>query len=287
MAYDPVYSMLRKKFPFPGGAPAPASKGFGGTFSVTPPRAPQATGAPAAPTSFQPATPAYSTPASYASSPAGTGIRDPGETLTSAERRTQARENYGIGLGDVNRRLMQAAFDYGGSDSVQQYGLTDTGADNSYAQSVGKNPNSAIANIDRYGTEHRRGIDEDLNNRNSFFSGAHIKQQRDLTDETGRQRLSAEQDYARAMAQLNQEIINSRMGRDAQFRMADIEDILAAQAATPQPGADTSSPGTPVPVESPAPAAPQPNVFGIPQQPAGTWFDNTLRGQWWGKSRRR
>jgi hypothetical protein len=195
----------------------------------------------------------------------------PGAQLTTAEQRARARQGYTFDMGDINRRIMEAAMAYGNVPEVLQYGFTDQGADTTYNAAVQDNPNSVWANIGRYLTDYSRNIEEDLNNRNAFFSGAHLERKQKLNDEVSRQRLAATQDWERTLADLNSAILRSRGARDDELRAADLADLLAAMQNAPAP--------TPQAAPAPAPAP----VLGDPSFPyAERGFEGNIpRGYGW------
>lgn len=223
--------------------------------SITRPSKPQAPSAPSyAP--YQPTQSAYQEGGVNAGTPEVNPIGPPSPSVDTQEQRRLARQGFAFDMGDINRRLMEAAMNYGNLPQVVQYGLDSTGADTSSMANVTENPNSVWANIGRYQKEHDRNINEDLNNRGSFFSGANLTQHRDLSSDVGRQRSQASLDWSSAQSQLLNAILQSRAGRDNALRAADLQDIAAAAAMAP-----VGNPG-PAPV-----AAPEPT--GLPVTPGG------------------
>ena len=194
--------------------------------------------------------------------------QNPGAQLSSNARRTAARQNYSFDAGDVNRRLLEAAMNYGNAPEVIQYG---TGDDSSYNAKVNTNPNSTWGNISRFFDESGRNIEEDLNNRNSFFSGAHLDQKQKLGEDVNRQRGQATMDWDSIMGDLNSQIMRSRAGRDQELGEADIMDMLAALEAQRMAGATG---GAAAPMLSEQEGAPQDESFisgargqGVPEGP--------------------
>lgn len=182
---------------------------------------------------FHPTTPAYQEGGISAGTPTPSPVGPPMPSVDTQEQRRVAREGFSFDMGDVNRRLMEAAMNYGNAPKVTQYGLDPSGLDTSSLADVTANPNSVWANIGRYSKQHDRGINEDLNNRGSFFSGANLTQHRDLNDDVSRQQGQAALDFSGAEADLLSTILRSRGARDDALRSADLQDIAAAAASQP------------------------------------------------------
>lgn len=219
----------------------------------------------------QPPVPAPPSPGEVASqTPISAGISNPvapPETLQGADLRIGARESYGLNLADINRRLLQAALDYGGVDSIQQGGWVQqpdgTWVDTSTTANVTANPNSRLAQLQRSLDQNTTSINEDLNNRGSFFSGAHLDQQQKLVDEVNRQRTQAKADYDAAVADLLSQLAQARSSREGLFRQANEQDIAAQLAKDPEAQAQ-NPPAVPTPTvgSTPIPASGGFNPFG-------------------------
>lgn len=213
---------------------------------------------PKAYSAFQPQQAAYSEGKINAGTPAVRPSGPPSPGLDTQQQRLMARQGFAFDMGDINRRLMEAAMNYGNLDKVTQYGLDPQGHDTSSLASVTKNPNSVWANIGRYQQEHDRSINEDLNNRGSFFSGANLVQHQNLNDDVSRQHSQAALDWSSTEAQLLDAILQARAGRDNSLMNADLQDLAAAAARAPV--------GNPGPAPSSAQASYQ---TGLPVTPNG------------------
>lgn len=191
----------------------------------------------------------------------------PPESAAGAVGRTAAREQYGINMADINNRILRAAMDYGGVKSVRQAGYDPSGNDTFSDLDVVDNPNSKLAQVARTLTDQTRATSEDLNNRGSYFSGAHLEQQTRLDDAASRDRLSAQQAFDAAIGDLMVELQKAQAARRLAFSQADLADIAAASDTTPQAEAGGGDSGPPAGAGA-NPATGQP--FGARLQMTGT-----------------
>lgn len=179
---------------------------------------------------------------------------------------TDAEQAYGIAMPDVNRQLFEAAWRYGGSPQVAQYGL-GPGGDTTYNRSVGDNPNSLINQILRSQQETAKSTGEVMNQRGTFFSGLHQQALADQSSDADRQRLQGFDDFQTSINDLATAILQARLQRDSTRRGADAADLEAALSDQPVPAPSEESPP-----ESPA-SGPQFNAsdpYGSPVAPGGT-----------------
>lgn len=239
---------VNPKIPFYN--PKPKAAGAGGSTGALPPvtAAPPPVNAPAQNAPITPPTP-------------------PPETLQGGLERGGATDQYNLGIPDINHQLWEAAFNYGGVPQVQQAGYeldpaTGKYRDTSSMVDVGANPNSKVSQIARGLTADTSTLSNNLNNANSYFSGAHVEGQGKLDDQAGRDRLQAQQDFQDSMLRLTTLLGQARHDRDVGLGAADVTDLNAAVAVPPedrQPGtnADGAVPagglaGNPPPPLSPS-----------------------------------
>lgn len=151
-------------------------------------------------------------------------------TMSSQSDRISAREGYGQGVNSVNRALMDAAMNYGGVTSVQQFGWDPTGGDTSSLANVSSNPedNSALSVIARNAALQNKNIDETSGAENTFFSTRRLGDLQNVNSEADRQRVAAKQQYDSAVADYISQLTGLRSSRDESFRNADIADLQAA-----------------------------------------------------------
>lgn len=180
--------------------------------------------------------------------------------LQSSSDRIASREGYGLGMNEVNRRIMDAAMRYGGASSVQQFGYDPTsGADTSSALGVTTNPedNSALSVIARNAALQGRNIDETAGSQNTFFSTRRLGDLQEVNSDADRQRVAAKQEYDSAIADYVNQLMGLRSSRDESFRNADISDIAAAAQneptnQIPQPASPPRPPRAPIHVPAAA-----------------------------------
>lgn len=198
--------------------------------------------------------PSQPAPAPPATSPVPS-IQGPAPpSLQGEDQRITGVEDYGNRMNSVNYQLMQAAMRYGGAPSVQQFGYTPGGGDTSTLVPLGSNPgdNSALSTIARNSALQATNIDQTQNAQNTYFSGNRLTALQRNEDDSARQRLTALQEYEAAVADLVNQLMSARSGRDSAVRQASIADIEAANAVEPPAAVseeesppETSKPSTP------------------------------------------
>jgi hypothetical protein len=178
----------------------------------------------------------------------------------AANDRISATEQYGSTLADTNEQLRELALQYGGVGSVQQFGqqfdpttnqVTDT---TSQAAVTQNDPLSALATLERQYLTNQRGIGENANAQNTFFSGLQLRDQQQNTDDRARGITAAQRDYESKVAQLTRLLLQAQGARRESFRNADLADLLAAPPAEAQ--ADQAPVEAPVAAEEVPVAAP-------------------------------
>lgn len=166
----------------------------------------------------------------------GIGVGGAPIGLQTSSDRISAREGYGLGMNDINRRIMAAAMAYGGVNNVQQFGYDPTsGADTSSTLGVTVNPedNSALSVIARNAALQGKNIDETAGAENTFFSSRRLGDLQTVNSDADRQRAAAKSDYDAAIADYLSQLTGLRSSRDESFRNATIADIQAAMENAP------------------------------------------------------
>lgn len=245
------------------------------------PKAPTLGAAPKAPT--QPKAPAPFVPAAPPAAPKATA--PPAPTLTSASDRTGAREGYGTIVADVNAQARNYAANYGLAPSVVQYGWNPEGTTNAFGDTSTElvtpgfdpthpTPGSTGDVLLRNLQGSEQNIDETAMAGNAYFSGRRVDQRGKAETDYGAQIAQAKRDYDEAMRQLGTTITSGRSSRDTTFRNADIADIQAAAAVTPEAQAPDPTPAAPAAAPPPAPG-----TLEHAQLAGGTGFAGLQQGK--------
>lgn len=261
IAKPPQYSSYNRRRPKPVTTKKPATATLSRGVAVRPPSKPTL----ATPSLRKPSTPATSVrpaaPTPQARPTIAVPLAPPPQSMQSASDRTGAWEQYGLGVSNVNRALMEAAQRYGGVDSAAQFGVNDL------TSSVGvtHNPqdNSALSVIQRNAAEASKNVDENAGADNTFFSTRRLGDLQNINSDADRQRIAAKAEYDAAVADYTSQVLGLRSSRNEGLRNADIADILAAQQNAPVNQIPQAAPA-----QAAAPAA-KPKVVNNYRSPSG------------------
>lgn len=165
--------------------------------------------------------------------PSATYVRKPAPAATiptpgasSGALRANAATNLGIAQGQNRDAIFRAVMQLGDPTQFAQYAADPRFAGYQFTQ----DPNSVFASLGRQETRGLEDIDAGANVGNTFFSGMRLRDRKNLSDETGRQRLAGSTSFLDDL----KSFAASLGGSEGQFRqdMADADqmDIDAALA---------------------------------------------------------
>lgn len=224
---------------------------------------------PAAPTSTPgvvptgpPGTPSIAAPSGVLQAPL-TG----GGTAT----RAGAREQYGFSLAEVNRRLRDLAFQYGGAPQVQQFAYDPgadprgVGTDTSSMMAVSQNdPNSVVETLRRNLGLQNRGIGDAHESDNTFFSGLRLRDLNEAEAESQRNLAAQRTQYEQAVADLVSQLQGAQGSRNDAFNQINAQEAQDYAALLAQAQTAAAPDAAPAPAAAataaPRPAAPKPKA---------------------------
>lgn len=149
----------------------------------------------------------------------------PPASMSTAEKRMYADQEWNRIQGDIKTQLYLAALAYGDPDVIKQYG------------SVVPTPTGALQVAAREAGENRKTNVLAHNANNTFFSGMNLEDIRKIGDAEAFKKKEALDAFNKAQVELNKAMSDAEEARNRMMSEADREDFEAYEASQPEPQA--------------------------------------------------